>query len=62
MQKIRIKQLILQFHRLNGSHGKGAIMRFSSEDILPVEVIPTRVRSHLDIAPGVSAVCLVDEL
>ncbi len=47
-----IDSAILQIER---QYGKGAIMRFSSEDILPVEVIPTGSLA-LDIALGVGGV------
>ena len=35
------KAIDLAISQIERQHGKGAIMRFSSEDILPVEVIPT---------------------
>ena len=41
--------------QIERQHGKGAIMRFGSEDILPVEVIPTGSLA-LDIALGVGGV------
>lgn len=41
--------------QIERQYGKGAIMRFSSEDILPVEVIPTGSLA-LDIALGVGGV------
>ena len=47
-----IDSAITQIER---QYGKGAIMRFSSEDILPVEVIPTGSLA-LDIALGVGGV------
>ena len=47
-----IDSAILQIER---QYGKGAIMRFSSEDILPVETIPTGSLA-LDIALGVGGV------
>ena len=47
-----IDSAITQIER---QYGKGAIMRFSSEDILPVEVIPTGSLA-LDIALGVGGI------
>ena len=47
-----IDSAIVQIER---QYGKGAIMRFSSEDILPVETIPTGSLA-LDIALGVGGV------
>ena len=46
------KAIDLAISQIERQHGKGAIMRFSSEDILPVEVIPTGSLA-LDIALGV---------
>lgn len=49
------KAIDLAISQIERQHGKGAIMRFSSEDILPVEVIPTGSLA-LDIALGVGGV------
>jgi recombination protein RecA len=49
------KAIDLAISQIERQHGKGAIMRFSSEDIVPVEVIPTGSLA-LDIALGVGGV------
>jgi recombination protein RecA len=51
----RNKAIDSAISQIERQHGKGAIMRFSSEDILPVEVIPTGSLA-LDIALGVGGV------
>ena len=51
----RTKAIDSAISQIERQHGKGAIMRFSSEDILPVEVIPTGSLA-LDIALGVGGV------
>ena len=53
--KDKNKAIDLAISQIERQHGKGAIMRFSSEDILPVEVIPTGSLA-LDIALGVGGV------
>ncbi|MYE91263.1 recombinase RecA [Candidatus Poribacteria bacterium] len=53
--KDKDKAIDLAISQIERQHGKGAIMRFSSEDILPVEVIPTGSLA-LDIALGVGGV------
>lgn len=45
----------LAISQIERQHGKGAIMRFNSEDIVPVEVIPTGSLA-LDIALGAGGV------
>ena len=49
------KAIDLAISQIERQHGKGAIMRFNSEDIVPVEVIPTGSLA-LDIALGVGGV------
>ena len=51
----RNKAIDSAISQIERQHGKGAIMRFGSEDILPVEVIPTGSLA-LDIALGVGGV------
>ena len=51
----RNKAIDSAISQIERQHGKGAVMRFSSEDILPVEVIPTGSLA-LDIALGVGGV------
>ena len=51
----RNKAIDSAISQIERQHGKGAIMRFSSEDILPVEAIPTGSLA-LDIALGVGGV------
>ena len=51
----RDKAIDSAISQIERQHGKGAIMRFSSKDILPVEVIPTGSLA-LDIALGVGGV------
>jgi recombination protein RecA len=51
----RNKAIDSAISQIERQHGKGAIMRFSSEDIVPVEVIPTGSLA-LDIALGVGGV------
>ncbi len=49
------KAIDLAISQIERQHGKGAIMRFDSEDIVPVEVIPTGSLA-LDIALGAGGV------
>ena len=51
----RNKAIDSAISQIERQHGKGAVMRFGSDDILPVEVIPTGSLA-LDIALGVGGV------
>ena len=52
-EKSRIIDLAIA--QIEKQHGKGSIMRFNSDDIVPVEAIPTG-SIGLDIALGVGGV------
>ena len=49
------KAIDLAMLQIERQHGKGAIMRFNSEEVIPVETIPTGSMA-LDIALGVGGI------